>query len=411
MAADARARRTRSGLHKGSHALNQPPIGIQRLKVDRPPGGHLEKCRSVLLHRNHAEVVLHAERQRCADQKSLVVRLASAFAGADAGGLLDDAQPLDLTAFHTRQATVYILHKEPPGGRGTVGGVGDHRRPRARLDQHRRMQADIGIGHQRDAMPGSVDHLQHIALLPGRPPAENHHILRERPRLTGIARVPRRIRRMLEIRDGGRPILAQHRVDEGDRAARRGIVLGQRGHNQARIGHCPRIQDRLGEDHVVGENGCLLRAIGIDRPERLNRQRVLVDIFPAAKENPAIRQNRRIELVDVIHRDRMNVRPVRIHHVQDADALVGTRHQPAWPCGEKRDPAIGQIHRGDVVLAAVRAFVVSAGRTGIRQPPKVSAVDAHFVDAGVSGGAAFEAEDDSGGIPGQFRMRIDAVAR
>ena len=65
------------------------------------------------------------------------------------------------------------------------------------------------------------------------------------------------------------------------------------------------------------------------------------------------RSHGRIEFVDVVDGDRMDVRPVGIHDMKHRHARVVAGNQAALARGQKHDPAVGQISWGNVVLAAV----------------------------------------------------------
>ena len=132
---------------------------------------------------------------------------------------------------------------------------------------------------------------------------------------------------MLQVDDRLRAVLAQPRIDQGDRAAGRGVVLGERADDQVRAGHGPGVEDRLREDHVVGEQGRLLRAVGVT----VHSDWIVRAFLSTYSQRPnRIRPSGRtlgIELVDVVDRDGVDVRAVGVHHVQDATPVLaqGTR--------------------------------------------------------------------------------------
>ena len=143
------------------------------------PAGHFEVGRAVLVDRHDAQVVLHAEGQRGADQERLVVGAAAHRRGADARGLLEHAQPLHLAPLHAGQALVDVLHEEPAGRRRRSIVSAIDRRHRPRLDEHRRVQADVRVGQQRrrGGRRGRSSRAR-CACVPGRPAAEQEHVLR-----------------------------------------------------------------------------------------------------------------------------------------------------------------------------------------------------------------------------------------
>ena len=143
-----------------------------------------------------------------------------------------------------------------------------------------------------------------LNLLPAGRPLKRTRVFRNRPRLARITRVRRGLIGMLQIHDGLDVVLASPRVHQGDRSAGRGIVFGKRADDEVRIGHRAGVQNRLGKHHVVGVEGRFLRAVRIHRPQRLDRERVLVDVLPASKQNPAVGQRAWVELIDIVDRNR-----------------------------------------------------------------------------------------------------------
>ena len=69
----------------------------------------------------------------------------------------------------------------------------------------------------------------------------------------------------------------------------------------------PRVQERFGTHQVVVDESRLIRPVGEDRPEGLLRQCRLVHVFPATEEDASVGKHARVELVDVVDRDRMHV--------------------------------------------------------------------------------------------------------
>ena len=72
VAADARARHARRGLHERAHALDQAHVFIKHLEIQRPTRWRLEVNRPVLVDRREAVVNLGGEGQRGTDQERLV---------------------------------------------------------------------------------------------------------------------------------------------------------------------------------------------------------------------------------------------------------------------------------------------------------------------------------------------------
>ena len=126
---------------------------------------------------------------------------------------------------------------------------------------------------------------------------------------------------------------------------------------------------RLGQ--VVGEQGLFHAAVRRDGPQALHVQRRLVHVFPAAVQHPAVRQHRRIELVDVVRRDAPQVAAVAADGVQRAHARVEAGHQRPRPRGDEHDPVVRQPSRLEVAVAVA-----------VGDPPQVPAIEADLVHAG-----------------------------
>ncbi len=214
---------------------------------------------------------------------------------------------------------------------------------------------------------------------------------------------------MFKVVDRLHAIFSTRRVDHRDRTARRAVVFSERSHNQPRIRNRASIKNGFGKDHVVGEESRLLRTIWVNRPEGLDGERVLVDVFPTAKQNASVGQRAGVKFVDVVHRDRMHVRAIRVHDMRNRDARVVAGDQAAGPGCEKGYTSVRQISRGDIVLALLAAMIVSQTLRRVGQLSQAGSIDADFINTGIPRRLSFKAEEQRFGIPREIGVGVNAL--
>ena len=181
-----------------------------------------------------------------------------------------------------------------------------------------------------------------------------------------------------------------------------------------RSGHGARVQYRRRLGQIVGEQSFFHTPIGRDGPKTLHVQGRLVDILPAAKQDPAVVQHSRVKFVDVVHRDAVDVSAVPVHHVQRVDARVETRYQCSRSRRSEDDPSVRQVGRRDVVMPSAGAvFLRRAGTVlvGVCQSAQSLSVDPDFIDTGVSVLSALEREQDPLCAPRQLGITIHTFAK
>ena len=171
------------------------------------------------------------------------------------------------------------------------------------------------------------------------------------------------------------------------------------------------LKNRLGKDHVVGEVRRFVCPVRIDRPQALNRQSVFVDVFPAAKENSAVRQNRRIKLCYIVDRNRVNVGTVGVHDVKNRHAVVGARHQTTVSGGRKDDSPVRQPRRANVVMSAAGTLVRIPFGVEVGQLLQPCAVQIDFVNNRVPVGRSLVTKQNRFAVVRQSRIKVDAVAQ
>ena len=175
--------------------------------------------------------------------------------------------------------------------------------------------------------------------------------------------------------------------------------------------HGTRLQDRVRVGQIVGKIGSLFRSVRINRPETLNDKRVFIDVFPAAEEDPPVWKDRRIEFRFPVDGDRVDVRAVRVHDVQDRDAGIKARDKPAVSGRSENDPSVRQPGRCKIMVSGIVPFIRIAVVIQIRQLRQTCPVHIDLIDDGVSVRRALVREKDRFCVVRQFRVRIVPVSQ
>jgi hypothetical protein len=107
-------------------------------------------------------------------------------------------------------------------------------------------------------------------------------------------------------------------IDDPDRAAAGSVVAGQRTQHRARAGDRLGLDERRRVQYAVAEESLQHGAVGVDRPEALDRYGRAVHVLPTPVDDASIVHHGGREVVQVVRRNLTLIRTVGIHGPQDA---------------------------------------------------------------------------------------------
>ena len=113
------------------------------------------------------------------------------------------------------------------------------------------------------------------------------------------------------------------------------------------------LHERGRAQHAIAEQSAQARAVGIDRPEALDRNGRSIDIFPAAVEDPPIFHDRRSEVVEIVGRQSLHMAAVTIAAVEDRCGRCPAIGEGGFPVGKKGNRIVGQPAGIEVVRVVI----------------------------------------------------------
>jgi hypothetical protein len=270
------------------------------------------------------------------------------------------------------------------------------------------VEADLGVVEEGMSGALAVDELEGVAGGAWGAAGEEDDVLGEGPGFAGIAEVVGGVVGVFEVGEGGEVVAAEVGVDEGDGTAGGGVVFGEGGDEEPGAWDGTGIEEGFGEDEVVGVEGVFVGAIGVDGPEGLDGEGVFIDVLPATEDDAAVGEDGGVEFIDVIDGDGVEIGAIGVHDMEDGDAGIVAGDETAGAGGEEDDTAVGEVGGGDIVLALEVAVIIGAGGGGIGETAEVGAVEVDLVDGRAVVGGTLIAEEEAGGVPGQFGVGVHA---
>ena len=306
------------------------------------------------------------------------------------------------------KADVDILHhhfRERPRVRlAHVRALGDRFRPRR--ERLRRIPAEaVSRRHEKRAHRIRIKVAQlNLAILRDKVAFAIHGIGRgvgsADPVATDTVLHGRHLHLRREVADRLLRVAAERNVDETHRAAARTIV--RRHDAEERVGtprHVVREHERGGREDAVAEHARKARAVRLDRPQTLDRDRRTVHVFPAAEEDAPVAHHGRREVGEVVRGKAHNVLAIGVRAVEDRRSRSPAVRERGLAVARERDAAVRQPAGVLVVAGAGDDFLESR------------AVRVDAPDRERFGHRALPAEEDLLSVIRNLRVEHDAIRR
>ncbi len=143
------------------------------------------------------------------------------------------------------------------------------------------------------------------------------------------------------------------------------VVSGEERHDLARSRHLAREHDDIGPDRRVSVVRGDHAAIGVHGEGVVEGGDRALVVLPPAVQDPTIAQHARVEVVEHVVAELLDVRSIRGHaEEQGRVAVAAAHHEVLRPVRREPDAPVGQIEGLAVVLRPERELLRCAARDG-----------------------------------------------